>query len=96
MASIEWLPEAQDDLKRLFEFIQPHSEEAAIKAVAAILGAIEKLGAFPEVGRPWEPDARFRELIVRFGARGYVTRYHYTDSRVVILRVWHSSEERSK
>ena len=33
MAVVRWLPEALDDLKRLYEFIEPHSSQAADQAV---------------------------------------------------------------
>ena len=36
----------------------------------------------------------FRELSVRFGARGYVIRYRYVDDVVVIVRAWHALEDR--
>lgn len=94
MFPVEWSPEAHDDLRRLYEFIEPHSASAAARAVRTPIAAAETLQDFPETGRPWQPDTRFRELFVRFGARGYVIRYRRLEERVIIVRVWHSLENR--
>ena len=94
MAILEWLPAAQEDLVRLHEFILPHSEQAAGKAVVAIVDAIGVLADFPETGHPWQPDTSYKELPIRFGAKGYVARYRLLDERVIIVRVWHALEDR--
>ena len=51
MAIISWLPAARDDLKRLYEFILPHSSEAAARAIDVILDSVDHLAAFPETGQ---------------------------------------------
>ncbi|MBL4596850.1 MAG: type II toxin-antitoxin system RelE/ParE family toxin [Robiginitomaculum sp.] len=94
MAIIKWLPEAKDDLLRLYEFILPHSSQAANRAITIILEHVDILAEFPETGRPWEPDPIYRELYVRFGAKGYAVRYRLSEDHVIIVRVWHSLEDR--
>ena len=94
MALVRWLPEALDDLKRLHAFIEPHSPKAAIRAIDTLIAAAESLANFPEKGRPWDVELNFRELPVRFGARGYVIRYRVIDGQVIIARVWHALEDR--
>jgi plasmid stabilization system protein ParE len=94
MITLKWLPEALDDLKRLHAFIEPHNQEAAVRAVATLVEAAEFLMEFPEKGHPWEPDTNFRELPVRFGAKGYVIRYRFHENQVIIVRVWHALETR--
>jgi len=94
MAIIKWLPEAQDDLKRLYAFILPHSPGAASRAIDTIIEGVEDLGAFPETGRLWEPDTDYRELHIRFGAKGYTIRYRLFEDKIIIARVWHSLELR--
>ena len=94
MASVRWLPDALDDLKRLHAFIEPHSPQAAAWAVDRLVEAVESLAAFPEKGRPWDTDLAFRELSVRFGARGYAIRYRSFEDQVIIARVWHALEDR--
>lgn len=94
MVDLIWLPEARDDLQRLYEFIEPHSQDAAARAVNTLVSSVETLRDFPQKGRPWQPDTAFRELSVSFGARGYVLRYRERNGQVVIARVWHAREER--
>ena len=94
MTTIKWLPEATDDLRRLHAFIEPHSAEAAEKAVLTIIEAAESLMAFPGKGKPWEPDTNFREWGVSFGAKGYLIRYRLHGDQVVIVRIWHGLEDR--
>ena len=82
-----------DDLKRLHELIEPHSTDAAKRAVDTLIEAAETLAEFPEKGRPWNLEMDFRELPVRFGARGYVIRYRHVGEEVIIVRVWHALEK---
>ena len=94
MAQVRWLPEAMSDLKRLYEFINPHSADAAARAVNTLLAAAGSLADFPEKGRPWQQEPTFRELAVQFGAKGYVIRYRIDGDSVIIVRVWHALEDR--
>lgn len=94
MAVPKWLPTAQDDLERLHAFIEPHSSMAAVRAVRTIVDAAQSLENFPEKGKPWVAEPDFRELIVNFGARGYAIRYRLFEDQVIVVRVWHSLENR--
>ena len=94
MAIVKWLPDALDDLKRLHEFIEQHSPVAASRAIDALVESAESLTEFPEIGRPWELELDFRELPVKYGARGYVIRYRMIGNEVFIERVWHALEDR--
>ncbi|MDO9474042.1 MAG: type II toxin-antitoxin system RelE/ParE family toxin [Caulobacter sp.] len=46
----------------------------------------------PHRGRPVAGDVR--ELIIPFGAGGYIIRYRVRDQTVVIARIFHSLEDR--
>ena len=94
MPALRWLPEALDDPKRLHAFIEPHSPQAAARAIGALLASAERLPSFPEMGRPWDAAIDFRKLPDRFGTRGYVIRYRLSEDRVVIVRVWRGLEQR--
>lgn len=94
MATIIWLPDPRADLERLYEVIEPHSRDAALRAVSTLLDAAGSLGDFPEQGQPWKEDPIFRELPVRFASRGYVIRYWLHEDQVIIVRVWHALESR--
>ncbi len=94
MAIVKWLPDALDDLKRLHEFIEKYSPVAASRAIDALIESTESLTEFPEIGRPWELEPDYRELLVKYGARGYVIRYRLIEDKAFIVRVWHSLENR--
>jgi len=79
-----------DDLARLREFIAQHSPTAAQRVGRRLRGAIQRLVATPQIGRPL-PDltGEIRELI--FGR--YVVRYKVRMNSLVILRIWHGKED---
>jgi toxin ParE1/3/4 len=60
-----------------------------------IFAALEKLEKFPDLGRPTE-DTDIRQIVIRFGAAGYIVRYTIlSDSGdVLVLRLWHGREAR--
>lgn len=35
-----------------------------------------------------------RELVVPYGARGYIVRYQVRENAILIVRVWHGREDR--
>lgn len=94
MIEIRWSPAAKTDLERLYTFIAEHSADAAQRAMNTLVNAADMLADYPEKGRPWEHDSQSRELLVRFGSRGYVLRYRYKDDVIFIARVWHAREQR--
>ena len=96
MVSIKWLPEALDDVQRLYEFLHDKDIEAAQRATACVLEGSTLLKASPRIGRPMPDETGRRELFVAFGAGAYVLRYMLEDERsVVVIRVWHSKEHRA-
>jgi len=88
-------PDAANDLERVREFLDINNPEAAKRALRVIFAALEKLETFPDLGRPTE-DADIRQIVVRFGAAGYIVRYMILADRgdVLILRLWHGREAR--
>jgi addiction module RelE/StbE family toxin len=95
MIKIQWLPEAFEDLKRLYDFLESINSKVAKKIINLIVAESEVLGEFPEKGRPWSDNLCFRELIVKFGMRGYVVRYRFEKNTIYIVRVWHMLEDRT-
>lgn len=61
----------------------------------AILTAIERLQEFPDLGMP-TGDAEIRQIIIRFGASGYIARYAVLVEIgvIVVTRIWHGREAR--
>ncbi len=47
----------------------------------------------PLIGKPIEGRQDY-ELITPFGQNGYILRYQIIEQNIVILKVWHSREDR--
>jgi plasmid stabilization system protein ParE len=91
---------AVDDLARLFDFLLNRAEtvedldlaQAAIESVRS--AALNPLAATPYSFRKAGSSATRRELIIPFGATGYVALYEIASpSSVVVLAVRHQREE---
>ena len=83
---------AARDVFRLRVFLDEKAPDAAKSAVTAIIRSCASLATFAERGALRNDGSR--QLVIAFGARGYVARYrvdHDTDE-VVILRIRHGRE----
>lgn len=58
MAKVVWLPEALQDVTRLYEFLAEKSLEAACRAADRIGYVARQLEQFPELGQPMDDGAR--------------------------------------
>lgn len=95
MATVVWLPEALDDIERLYDFLAEKSPVAARNAVVCIKAAAGQLSDFPDLGRGMDDNSGRREIFAAFGAGAYVLRYRMNaQGQVVVIRVWHSRELR--
>ena len=86
-------PDAVEDIERLRSFLDQNNPDAARRALASIWTAIERLQEFPEMGMP-TTDADVRQIVVRFGASGYIVRYAALPGDILITRIWHGREAR--
>jgi plasmid stabilization system protein ParE len=88
-------PDAVIDIERLRTFLDQNNAGAAQRALALIWTAIDRLQEFPALGMPTE-DAHIRQIVIRFGASGYIVRYailaETTD--ILVTRIWHGRESR--
>lgn len=90
---------AADDLERLFDFLLERAQtveelDLAQSAVDANRSAVENLlAATPYSFRKAGKSPARRELIIPFGATGYVVLYEIEASRVLVLAVRHQREE---
>lgn len=91
-----FLPEAVEDIERLYDFLAAHSPEAAAKAMLAIDDGIELLLANPLIGPKMDERPDIRQLFIPFGKSAYVLRYriHTEAETLVVIRVWHGREDR--
>lgn len=87
--------DAAADLERVREFLDINNPDAAKRAMRVIFAALEKVETFPDLGRPTE-DADIRQIVIRFGAAGYIVRYTMLPESgdVLVLRLWHGREAR--
>jgi plasmid stabilization system protein ParE len=96
VSKVKWLPAALSDIERLHKFLYAKNPEAAARAAGTILDGAELLKSSPHLGRPMPDDTGRRELIIPFAAGAYVLRYMLEEEdTVVIIRVWHSRENRN-
>ena len=89
---------AQYDIGRLRNFLLEKDTNAAKRAVLAIREAFIPLKQSPVIGRPVEDHPELRELIIDFGASGYLALYRYepANDTVVILAIKHQREDEYK
>jgi len=92
---LKWSETALADLQRLRQFIEPHNPEAARRAAEVLKKGATILIDHPGLGR--RLDGRHdREIAIPFGKRGYVMRYRLDDDDIVILKIWHTLEDRNQ
>jgi plasmid stabilization system protein ParE len=91
--SVIWSPTALEDLVRLRNFIAPHNPDAARRAAESLKKAAKLLAEHPGLGKRLEGRTD-RELMVPFGQRGYALRYRLDGETIVVLKIWHSFEDR--
>ena len=95
---VRFTEEAEADLVRLYEFILSKDQadwSLATRALEAIKNGIRGLELSPFSYRKATPDNPFlRELIIPFGASGYVALFEVdNDQTVTILAVRHQLED---
>jgi toxin ParE1/3/4 len=88
--------DAVEDLERLRAFLDHANPEAAKRASALIWAAVERLQNFPALGMPTD-DPEIRQIVIRFGASGYIVRYVVLPETadILVTRVWHGREART-
>jgi len=89
-------PDAVEDVERLRNFLDRENPDAARRALEVIWTAIDRLQEFPDLGAA-TGDADIRQIVVRFGASGYIVRYSALpgESNILITRIWHGREART-
>jgi len=92
LAKLRVRPRAQEDLRRLAEFLRDTDPEAALETASLILDSLKVLASYPLIGRPLESERR--ELVIFRGRSGYLAQYSYDAARdeVVVLTIRHQRE----
>ena len=87
---------AEADLERLYDFLLEHNPVTADRAFEAIGDALRLLEQFPFSCRKaggGQHGPRIREMVIPFGASGYVALFEIEDaSTVTIIAVRHQRE----
>lgn len=91
-----FLPEVSDDIDRLYKFLVAKNPRSAQKAMLAIDEGIEMLLDNPFMGVRMENRPQYRQLFVPFGRDAYVLRHRVDEDNdaLVVVRIWHSREDR--
>lgn len=93
---VRFTPAAQDDLKRLYDFLLLHDIEVAERALQTLTQAWKLLELFPFTCRKAAQGRHgplLRELVIPFGASGYVALFRIDDAKTVtVLAVRHQRE----
>jgi plasmid stabilization system protein ParE len=88
--------EAVSDIERVRSFLAARNPDAAQRAMRTIWRALERVESFPEIGHPTKAPS-IRQIVVRFGRRGYVVRYRVLpDQTIFVTRLWHGREAREE
>ncbi len=88
-----WSPAARRDLIRLREFVEPHNPHAARRSSEKIRMAGNLIFDNPAIGTRIEGREDY-ELYTPFGRYGYILRYQIIGQKIVILKIWHTREDR--
>ena len=92
IAELVWSRRALADLSRLHEFQAVHNPHAAARLVQALVAAPEVLLTQPKIGELLDEFSP-RE-VRRMRVRQYELRYEISGSRIQIVRIWHTREDR--
>lgn len=94
MPQIVTTPDAARDIERCLRFLGEKNPSAALRAAEVILTTLQLLETAPDIGRPYPERHGARELIIPFGASGYVALYLHDPSAdlVYILAFRHLKE----
>jgi plasmid stabilization system protein ParE len=90
--TLRWTSKAHSDLVRLHEFLQPVNPQAAGRVVRQLIAGAKRIPAHPRLGArlsAYEPREVRRVLV-----GDYEIRYELTEKDVVILRLFHTREDR--
>jgi plasmid stabilization system protein ParE len=87
-----WSPQSQADLARLHRFLARKSRTAATAALRTLRGGARRFLEHPRMGQKLEtfPHREVRRLLLG----DYELRYEVRADTIVVLRIWHTRENR--
>ena len=92
MMELKWTSKALSDLVRLYDFLAPVNKQAAARIVQSLTAAQARLREYPRIGEKLEEfgPREVRRILVNH----YEMRYEIRESKIYVLRIWHTREER--
>jgi plasmid stabilization system protein ParE len=92
MIELKWTSKVLSDLVRLHDFLAPVNKEAATRIVQSLTAAPARLKEYPRIGEKLEEfePREVRRILVNH----YEIRYEIQESKIYVLRIWHTREER--
>ena len=90
--TIRWTSEAVGDLARLHDFLAKYDPRAALRVVAVLREAVNRLLVHPRLGSPL-PGFDGRE-VRRLVVGDYEMRYELAGEAIHVLRFFHTREDR--
>lgn len=87
-----WTRRAVIDSDRLCDFLAQFNRDAAIKLAMRLDAAPTKLADHPRFGE--RVESYVVKEVRKLSVGRYVMHYEITGDQILILRVWHSREER--
>lgn len=91
---LEWSAAALADLDRFAAFLHDRHPTLAQAIAAEIKNKARVLSEHPQIGRPIEGRPYYRELVLEVAKARYAFQYAFDGERLVMLRVFHTREER--
>ena len=89
---LKWTSKALSDLARLYEFLAPVNQSAAARIVQSLTASPANLLVNPRIGEKLE-EFEPREVRRIFVGHNEM-RYEIQESKIYVLRLWHTREER--
>ena len=89
---LKWTSKALSDLARLYEFLAPANQSAAARIVQSLTASPANLLVNQRLGEKLE-EFEPRE-VRRIFVGHYEMRYEIQESKIYVLRLWHTREER--
>ena len=89
---LKWTIKALTDLARLHEFLAAVNKQAAARIVQSLAAAPARLKEHPRIGEKLDEFAprEVRRILVSH----YEVRYEIQGSKIYVLRIWHTREDR--
>ena len=89
---IKWTSKALSDLVRLYEFLATKNKQAAARMVQSLSAAPDRLLEQARIGEKldeFDPREVRRIVVGR-----YEMRYEIQEAIIIVLRIWHTREDR--